>query len=113
MVKRTSIFAAGLLLSLNVWCQSWTLKLSSNVELRTWKLTSTYEKEEKSLGGAKIVLSKAGTVVAETTTDSRGDFSVNVPANGDFLLTVSYPGYNTKRFAVNTTGVSDEFAKDD
>jgi hypothetical protein len=113
MLKRISLIATGLVFSLNVWSQGWTLKLSSNVEIRNWKLTSTYEKEEKSLGGAKIVLSKAGAVVVETTTDSRGDFSVNVPADGEFLLTVSYPGYNTKRFAVSTKGVPEDFAKDD
>ncbi|MBK7310697.1 MAG: hypothetical protein IPI93_07870 [Sphingobacteriaceae bacterium] len=113
MVKRTSLIAAGLLFSLTVWCQSWTLKLSSNVEIRNWKLNSTYEKEEKSLGGAKIVLTKAGAVIAETNTDSRGDFSVDVPSDGEFLLTVSYPGYNTKRFAINTKGVPEDISKDD
>ncbi|MBK7816379.1 MAG: hypothetical protein IPJ60_01785 [Sphingobacteriaceae bacterium] len=48
-------------------------------------------KEEKSLGN-KIDLTKAGAVIAETNTDSRGDFSVDVPLpDGDFFLQFPYP----------------------
>lgn len=112
MVKRILLITAGMILSQYLLAQEWNLKLSSNVELRTWKLTSTYEKEERSLQGAKIVLTKGGSVVAETTTDGGGDFTIMVPPNGDFILTVSYPGYNTKRFSVNTTGVPEDYSKD-
>jgi hypothetical protein len=112
MVKKLSFIALTLVLALLVRGQEWKLKLSSNVEIRTWKLTSTYEKEERSLQGAKIVLSKGGSVVEETSTDGNGDFSIMVPPNGDYLLTVSYAGYNTKRFSVNTTGVPDSYNND-
>ncbi|MBL7918329.1 MAG: carboxypeptidase regulatory-like domain-containing protein, partial [Bacteroidia bacterium] len=91
---------------------NWVLKLSSNVEIRNWKLTSKAEKEEKSLGGASIVLTKGGTVVGQTTSNGNGDFTIDVPPNGEYILTVSYPGYNTKKFAVNTFNVPEEFAKD-
>ncbi len=112
MMKRPIFITAGLLFSLTFWCQDWSLKLSSNVEIRTWKLTSTYEKEEKSLGGAKIVLTKGNETISQTTSDGQGDFTINVPPNGEFLLTVSYPGFNTKRFSVNTNNVPADFAKD-
>lgn len=98
--------------ALNLQAQDWSLKLSSNVEIRTWKLSSTYEKEERSLGGASIVLTKVGQIVAQTTSDGSGDFTIMVPPNGEYILTVSYPGYNTKRFSVNTNDVPAEYAKD-
>jgi len=91
----------------------WQLKLSSNVEIRNWKLTSKADKEEKALGGATIVLTKNGQTVAQTTSSGNGDFTIMVPPNGDYLLTVSYPGYNTKRFSVNTFNVPEDFAKND
>lgn len=112
MNKKSSLIAVVIFFGLILRGQEWKLKLSSNVEIRTWKLTSTYEKEERALQGAKIVLTRGGSVVAETSTDGNGDFSIMVPPNGDYILTVSYAGYNTKRFAVNTTGVPDDFSKD-
>ncbi len=112
MVKKLSYIATALILGLNVLAQDWKLKLSSNVELRTWKLTSTYEKEERSLQGAKIVLTKAGSVVEETSSDGNGDFTIMVPPNGEFIMTVSYAGCNTKRFSVSTTGVPDNYNSD-
>src|SRR5574343_176828 len=38
------------------WAQNWSVKISSNVELRTWKLTTKADKEEKSLLCASITL---------------------------------------------------------
>ncbi len=96
-----------------VYPQNWKLKLSSNVEIMNWKLTSVADKSQKALQGASIVLSKNGSVVEETSTNTNGDFTVMVPPNGEFLLTVSYPGYNTKRFSINTFNVPEDFAKDD
>jgi hypothetical protein len=99
--------------SVLIQAQNWKLKLSSNVEIVNWKLTSVADKSQKSLQGASIVLTKSGAVIEETTTNGDGDFTVMVPPNGEFLLTVSYPGYNTKRFSINTHNVPEDFAKDD
>lgn len=96
-----------------VKAQNWKLKLSSNVEIVNWKLTSVADKTQKALQGASIVLTKNGTVVEETTTNGDGDFTVMVPPNGEFLLTVSFPGYNTKRFSINTFNVPEDFAGND
>jgi tetratricopeptide (TPR) repeat protein len=92
--------------------QEWKLKLSSNVELRSWRLTSKAEKKEKSLQGASITLMKGSGIIGQTTSDPNGDFVIDVPANGDFVLTVSYPGCNTKKFYVSTNGVPENVGKD-
>lgn len=94
------------------FAQEWTLRLNSHVEIRSWKLTTKAEKEEKSLGGASITLYKGTTVISKTVSDAFGDFTLFVPANAEFILTVSYPGYNTKKFAIITTGVPENIQKD-
>lgn len=101
-----------LIVSFFVNAQEWTLKLSSNVELRTWKLTTKADKEEKPLLGASITLYKGSGIVSQSTSDGNGDFTVFVPANGEFVLTVSYPGCNPKKFSIITTGVPPEIQKD-
>jgi hypothetical protein len=101
-----------LLLNSVVFAQDWTLKLSSNIELRKWKLSSKAEKEEKSLGGAAIMLYKGDNMIGQTMSDGNGDFVIDVPAKGDFVLTVSYAGCNTKKFYVSTNSVPDGVSKD-
>ncbi len=88
--------------------KTWSLKIRSNVEIRTWKLTYKSEKTEKQLGGASIVLTKQGKVISQGTSDANGDFMVSVPGNDVFILTVSYPGCNPKKFEIITTGVPEE-----
>jgi len=100
------------ILGISSIAQGWSLKLSSNVELRTWKLTSTSEKTEKGLAGASIKLLKGGAVVTQLNSGSNGDFTVDVPPNGEYLLEVSYPGCNTKRFSISTNGVPEDVAGD-
>lgn len=92
--------------------QEWMLKLRSQVELRKWKLTTKAEKTEKSLQGAAISLSKGSTVISQTTSNSDGDFEIDVPANGEFILTITYAGCNTKKFSVSTNGVPEGVGKD-
>lgn len=92
--------------------QGWMLKLSSNVELRSWKLTSSAAKSEKSLGGASIALYKGESLLSQTTSDGNGDFVIDVPANGDFILKISFAGCNTKKFFVSTNGVPENVSND-
>ena len=92
--------------------QQWSLKLSSNVEMRTWKLTNKAEKKEKSLTGASIMLYKGTSLIGQTTSNDVGDFVIDVPAHGDFILTVSFSGCNTKKFYVSTNGVPENVGKD-
>jgi tetratricopeptide (TPR) repeat protein len=110
-VKKT-IIALALLSSVFSVAQNWSVRISSNVELRTWKLSYKAEKKEEPLGGATIVLSKGGTTVSQTTSNGSGDFAVMVPGNGVYILKVSYAGCNTKKFEIITTGVPEEIQKD-
>lgn len=88
--------------------KTWSLKLSSHVELRTWKLTYKSDKTEKSLPGASLVLTKQGKTIWQGTSDANGDYTIMVPGNDVFILTVSYPGCNPKRIEIVTTGVPEE-----
>lgn len=92
--------------------QDWSLKLSSNVELRTWKLNSAANKTEKSLSGATIVLYKGSSIISQTTSDGNGDFVIDIPGGDDFILTVSAAGCNTKKFYVSTKSVPENVGKD-
>ncbi|MDI1353863.1 MAG: hypothetical protein PSX36_03015 [bacterium] len=80
-----------------------------------WDLTisSKVEKEGKGLGGAKIELIQGTKVVSEMTSASNGEFKVEVPPNGEFIIQVSYPNCNTKKFQVFTRGVPPDVAADD
>ncbi|MBA2610948.1 MAG: tetratricopeptide repeat protein [Bacteroidetes bacterium] len=92
--------------------QNWMLKLSSTVELRAWRLTSTAEKSEKALSGANIKLYKGTTQISETSSNAKGDFMIDVPAGGEFILTISFPGCNTKKFNVSTSDVPENVGKE-
>ena len=102
------LICSGLFCNAQTTSSTWTLKLNSHVEFRSWKLTYKSEKTEKSLPGASLVLTKQGKVIWQGTTDSNGDFTIMVPGNDVFILTVSYPGCNSKRIEIVTTGVPEE-----
>jgi hypothetical protein len=76
-------------------CQEWVLKFSSTVE-----------KDGKLLAGANISLFKGSSKVSEVSSDGKGDFVMDVPANGDYMLVVSYPGCNAKKFQISTLGLN-------
>lgn len=90
----------------------WSLKLNSNVYLRTWKLDTKANKEEKEIDGATVTLFQGGKQISQVTTSNGGEFTVMVPKDGEFYLTVSYPGCNTKRMAINTQNVPENMTKD-
>lgn len=112
MIKNFLLISGIFFLSNFLHGQNWMLKLKSRVELRNWKLTTKAEKSEKSLGGASVSLSKGSTVLSQTTSNAEGDFEIDVPAKGDFILTITYAGCNTKKFYVSTNGVPEEVGKD-
>lgn len=101
-----------LLLSATSIAQEWSLKLKSAVELRTFKLTNKIDVDDTKLAGATISLYKGSSLVTQMQSDGNGDFVIDVPANGDYILSVSYSGCNTKKFAISTIGVPPEIAKD-
>ncbi|MCC6182920.1 MAG: carboxypeptidase regulatory-like domain-containing protein, partial [Bacteroidia bacterium] len=81
--------------------QEWTLKLTSKIE-----------KDGKGIAGASIILYKGSSIITQTQSSGNGDFQINVPANGDYIMTVSYPGCNTKKFQVSTMGVPADLIND-
>lgn len=110
--KSLVIFLISLFLHTILNAQEWTLKLRSSVELRTFKLTNKVDISEEKLAGATIILSKGATTISQMQSDGSGDFVIDVPANGDYILTISYSGCNPKKFAISTMGVPEELAKD-
>ncbi|MGZ3943034.1 MAG: hypothetical protein ACXVOH_13880, partial [Bacteroidia bacterium] len=105
MTKKITLHILAVLASFNLSAQAWKVEIKSNVELRTWKLTGKKEAVESPCAGASIKLYKGGGVVASVQSDAMGNFSILVPPNDNFIIEVSYPGCNTKKFDVNTNGV--------
>ena len=104
------IFILLNVLSLTIIAQEWQLKISSNVYLRKWKLTTKPDKQEETIGGAIITLYKSGGVkVSQTTSEGDGSFNIMIPANGEFYIIVSYPGCNSKRMSVSTKNVPEKY----
>jgi len=110
--KRLQIFSCFIFFCTFLSAQEWTLKLRSSVELRTFKLTNKVDVSEEKLSGATITLYKGAAVISQMQSDGNGDFVIDVPANGEFVLVVSYAGCNSKKFAISTMGVPPEVAKD-
>lgn len=81
--------------------QDWNLRLSSRVE-----------KEGKALPGAVIRLYQGSKLVNQLMSGSDGDFEIDVPPNGDFMLQVSYGDCNAKKFQISTRGVPEEITAD-
>ena len=111
MKTHFKIIAAFIFLVITSHAQ-WTLKLTSNVYLRTWKLDTKASKEEKEIDGATITLFQNGKQISQTTSSNGGEFTIMVPHDGEFYLTVSYPGCNTKRMGINTQNVPEGMSKD-
>jgi hypothetical protein len=89
--------------------KTWSLVISSSVELRTLKLTNKAEQSSRPLKGASITLYQGKTVLNQSMSSGSGDFSVLVPPDGDFTIVVSYPGCNAKKFQISTKGVPETF----
>lgn len=92
--------------------QNWKVNVKSQVELRTWKLTSKAESQEKPLAGAIIKLLRGTELIAQVNSNGNGDFNIDVPPNGEFIIEVSYPGCNSKRFFISTNNVPKELNED-
>lgn len=91
--------------------QNWSLKISSHIGYRKYILDTKAIKDETVLGGASIKLFKDNVMVDQTVSDGGGYFSIFVPANGEYYLTVTYTGCFTKRIYISTKGVPPEMQK--
>lgn len=111
-MKRYFRIITALILIVSTYHAQWSLKLTSNVYLRTWKLDTKASKEEKEIDGATITLFQNGKQISQTTSGNGGEFTVMVPQDGEFYLTVSFPGCNAKRMGINTQNVPEKMSKD-
>ena len=75
MKKQFFTLLACICLTAHVFSQEWTLKFSSVVE-----------KDGKGLSGATIAVYKGSAIVNQVQSAGRGDFEINIPANGDFMV---------------------------
>ena len=112
-MNKQKLFIAFLLCACFAGAQNWSLKITSHIGFRKYNLDTKIQKEETVLGGALIKLYKGNTVVDQSVSDGGGYFSIFVPANGEFILTVTYAGCFTKRIYINTNGVPPEVQKTD
>ncbi len=101
MKLKAVIFFLLVLLHPPLYQQAWTLRLISSVE-----------KDGKGLGGASIKLFQGAKLVSQSLSGADGDFTLEIPPNGDFMLVVSYGDCNTKKFQVSTLGVPAEIGDD-
>ena len=110
-MNKQKLFVAFLLCTVLASAQNWSLKITSHIGFRKYQLDTKAVKEEAVLGGALIKLYKGSTVVDQSVSDGGGYFSIFVPANDEFILTVTYAGCFTKRIYINTKGVPPEIQK--
>jgi hypothetical protein len=68
-------------------------------------------KAGKKLSGAVVTLLKSGTQVNQIVTNVNGKFDFVLEPNADYIITVTKPGFITKRFSFNTQNVPPERAK--
>ncbi len=94
MAYRFKITLILLVFSFKLFSQDWSLPLTGKVE-----------KNDKKLQGALVTLMQGTKQVAQTLTGEDGVFKFEIPANGDFMITVTKQGHCTKKFQVSTRGV--------
>src|SRR5665213_1430502 len=58
------------------------------------------------------IIQMTGTSPASATTSSNGKFKLHVPGNGQYTVTITKPGYITKKFEINTFNVPDKRAEE-
>ncbi len=110
LTKNTTLLLV-LFFSLTISAQ-WSLSIKSRVELRTFKLTNKAEVIEQGLTGATISLYAGSKIISQVQSDGGGDFEIFAPANGEYILTVSYANSPTKKFQVNTFNVPENIVRD-
>jgi len=113
MKKKTRFFLVFTFLALFAFAQApaWKLKVTSTVYLKTWSLTTKAVSDEKEIFGASIKAFKGSAVVAQVTSGGDGNFEIDLPGNGEYVVEVSYSGCNSKRFTITTSGVPEDVTK--
>ncbi|TAL61729.1 MAG: hypothetical protein EPN85_04130 [Bacteroidetes bacterium] len=87
-------------ISTSSFCQTWTMPVDGKV----------YAGGDK-LSGAIVTLFKNGQQQQQIVTTSNGRFSFELPANAEYVISVTKPGYITKKFRINTANVPGDRAE--
>ncbi|HRD40838.1 MAG TPA: hypothetical protein PLC65_19575, partial [Bacteroidia bacterium] len=69
--------------------QKWSLKITSHIGFRKYIVDTKAVKDEVLLSGAAIKLYKGNSVIDQAMSDGDGYFSIFIPGNGEFILTVA------------------------
>ncbi len=92
-------------LSFGLSAQQLIYQLKSKVILRNWQLSSRAYVKETNLQGASVELFEGSKLLTKTTTDAEGNFDINLPSSGNYLLVLTNPGCNPKKFIVNCNSI--------
>jgi hypothetical protein len=76
-----------------------------------YEIDGTVTSGTKKLDGAIITLFKGTTQAQQVSTPANGKFSVNLEPEFDYTLTVTKPGFITKKLLFSTKGVPTDIAK--
>jgi len=82
------------LLPVSAYGQTWTMPVDGKVLGAGDKLT-----------GAIVTLFKNGQQIQQIVTTSNGRFGFELPANAEYVISITKPGYVTKKFKINTANV--------
>ncbi|HSH65393.1 MAG TPA: carboxypeptidase-like regulatory domain-containing protein [Bacteroidia bacterium] len=76
-----------------------------------YEIDGTVTSGNKKLDGAVVTLFKGTSTAKEVTTTSSGRFNINLDQESEYTLTVTKPGFITKKFLFSTKGVPSDIAK--
>jgi Trp operon repressor len=85
--------------------QNWYLPISGRVQVMDEKKNKNVDLE-----GALVTLLRSGSVVSTVTTTGNGKYSFKLDPNSDYILSITKPGFITKKVAISTRNVPDERA---
>lgn len=107
MVKNSLLpfITALLLFPICLSAQKLVYKLNSKAVIRKWSLSSKAYRLEEALNGAIIELFEGDKQLATTTSDAEGNFTLNLPSTGNYLMVIRKSGYNTRKFSINCNSI--------
>jgi tetratricopeptide (TPR) repeat protein len=85
--------------------QNWYLPISGRV-----LITDEKKNKDVDLEGAMVTLSRSGSAVNTVTTTGNGKYSFKLDPNSEYTISITKPGFITKKIAVSTRNVPYERA---
>lgn len=76
-----------------------------------YEIDGTVTTGNRKLEGAIVTLYKGSTQAQQITTPSNGKFNINLDQEAEYTMTVTKPGFITKKFVFSTRGVPGDVAK--